>query len=733
MQLTAGTRMDPRNLTILVGAGASVDAGLPIAGELSEFLIRERIRDAPTAQELIGLSRQGRSDAIALYDYLRFETILGVVEEIYDEDLNLLRFMDTVENPSALHLALALAATQGARLVTVNFDDLLEVAVRELGFPTFTLDAHTEHLETVPPGAIPVIRLHGTRLKHTGRSRVSADARAAVQATIGRIASRSPSRLLPVNVRQILKWAVDDRDLLVVGYSGSDDLDVVPTLFSLHPRSVTWLNHGAGRVRQVRQPKMEKLTGMSARDKLINHWHGEDVQVTLFEGPTRDLISLLGLAFPQLLHRGKTGRLKWRDEVEAWSRSVSNRDPDGWVFAGLLYSRLDRWDKALHCLAKSTPSSVGVWTPARRHIEIGYCHLLDTPTRTGSATSAAEAALAAAEECQKEGSRDERKNRDDATEARLLLGRALILDRRRDEAIDLLVTLLQETSDEDVNKPHVMHWLGRALELENRPAEALPLLKAASEVFRAKGVLSDLIDAQQALGWNHEAMGRFGEALAAYEEVESISILLGYVEREFDAAIMQASCRIVRGESNVAQVQLTKALSRAREAGVAPDEEAFAWQLLTRIAIENSHWADADRFAEEALKSIRPLIADHATVSLCDKAEVQLLLRRNAQAMRLLDEVEQRGGTRLAFFKLQILGHAADPARYSLSEVVEALGDPKRRPAQTIYELSTTICRLVPPNLPLAPFVEAALGIATGNGNVAASQRFRSWLANARD
>jgi NAD-dependent SIR2 family protein deacetylase len=85
---------------------------------------------------------------------------MGELENVSDPALRLLRLFDPL-TPGAVHRALAAAAVQGARLLTVNVDHLQERALRDLGEQPWTVDLQNEDMLESLDG-VPVVKLHGT-------------------------------------------------------------------------------------------------------------------------------------------------------------------------------------------------------------------------------------------------------------------------------------------------------------------------------------------------------------------------------------------------------------------------------------------------------------------------------------------------------------------------------------------------------------------------------------------
>jgi SIR2-like domain len=159
---------DARELTLLVGAGASMEAGLPSWRRLIEMLLET------VAAELPSLDEEERAAWIEAT--LRRDDLLGagaVVEVMAKEDLDKLipERLYGGQGPEAFapgpiaHQVAALRGIWGERLeiLTTNYDDLLEQALIDAGTARTSIRSYTQNRE---PGkrarrTVAVTHLHG--------------------------------------------------------------------------------------------------------------------------------------------------------------------------------------------------------------------------------------------------------------------------------------------------------------------------------------------------------------------------------------------------------------------------------------------------------------------------------------------------------------------------------------------------------------------------------------------
>lgn len=116
---------------------------------------------------------------------------------------------------------MARAAAQGARLITVNFDNLAERAPAGVHIAPWTVDLQSSDHSNLTMEFGAVLKLHGTLLINEGTTDAVA-AKAPLHATISRIVKAGGGVGLPPHVEESLRKVVDGRVLIIVGYSGSD-------------------------------------------------------------------------------------------------------------------------------------------------------------------------------------------------------------------------------------------------------------------------------------------------------------------------------------------------------------------------------------------------------------------------------------------------------------------------------------------------------------------------------
>ena len=231
---------------IFIGAGISANPPtfFPIAGSIISQLLKAIAPDDESLKDLFVLADSKRNCKRNPGDYIRFELLLDIIQQIADKELSILKMVDIFNEPNPLHFLLAKRAMMGDIVVTTNFDSLIEEAIQRLGRKPFTVCRVSEYAEwkkIALSGKVTVFKLHGSYKQYNGCKRYLA--LDTVQATLGSVTAGLTDLVLPEEKRNFLIEISRGCQMLIAGYSGSDDLDIMPTFHSLEPSSLMWLEH----------------------------------------------------------------------------------------------------------------------------------------------------------------------------------------------------------------------------------------------------------------------------------------------------------------------------------------------------------------------------------------------------------------------------------------------------------------------------------------------------------
>jgi len=228
-------------LTFLVGAGCSIDppSCLPAGRTMMDAIINYTC--APSEIE-----------KVKKLEDLRFEQLIEIIRDRLDPDLKIIDYYGLCDKPNLQHLFLAEMMKQGQFMLIVNFDFLIEYALRQSGVPKEEIKVvitkedfkkFNDPQELYSNGIKALYKIHGsTKNVITGEP-----TRNSLIATIQAFGANKEG----VNVFQLELFKqpaftnlTKHRSLVVMGYSGSDDFDIVPTLKVLeHIQNIIWINH----------------------------------------------------------------------------------------------------------------------------------------------------------------------------------------------------------------------------------------------------------------------------------------------------------------------------------------------------------------------------------------------------------------------------------------------------------------------------------------------------------
>ena len=245
-EITLETLFRPQDkFCFLAGSGISLDppSCLPTAYQFTQALLERLIpqQERSNILALINPEREGMQDP---GDFLRFYQLMEYLQRWYDPDLlHLDGFMECT-TPNFNHLFLAQMLTQGHPVLTTNFDSLIEYALLEQGIPQnqiYPLILRQDWESRMRGKQYRVHKLHGSLFD----VRHERECRESLQATLAQIAQEKGEIFqLEPSKRQILQPILQHHDLVVLWYSGLEDFDVMPTLWTIpSPMRILWVSH----------------------------------------------------------------------------------------------------------------------------------------------------------------------------------------------------------------------------------------------------------------------------------------------------------------------------------------------------------------------------------------------------------------------------------------------------------------------------------------------------------
>ena len=228
-------------LTFLVGAGCSIDAPscLPAGRSMMDAII-EHVSNRDDINKLKNLEE------------LRFESLVEIARDNLDPELKIIDYYLQCDKPNLQHFFLAQMIKAGNFVMTTNFDLLIEYSMLNLGTPIEKIKiaiskADFENFEDpknlYDNGFHVLYKIHGSSKNLVTNESTKESLIATIQAFGSNKEGMSVFQVEPFK-RALFENISKNRTLVIMGYSGSDDFDVVPTLKVLpEMKSVIWVDH----------------------------------------------------------------------------------------------------------------------------------------------------------------------------------------------------------------------------------------------------------------------------------------------------------------------------------------------------------------------------------------------------------------------------------------------------------------------------------------------------------
>ena len=246
--------------TFLVGAGISMDppTNMPSARQIVRNLL-ELCAPPEEVENLLSL------------DMLRFELVVEKIQDIFDEDLKFLDYLEYVTEPNIIHLFLSNAITRGNYVVTTNFDYLIEQALmRVLGanwhqdiIPVISKEDfifYQDPKNLINSSKYPLYKIHGSKYdiitgKDTRESLIT------TMSALGKDREGGETFAIEPYKKPAVFNLMNERTLVVMGYSGSDDFDIGPALREMpFLNRLIWIDHSQkDQIEIIKMKKKEKL------------------------------------------------------------------------------------------------------------------------------------------------------------------------------------------------------------------------------------------------------------------------------------------------------------------------------------------------------------------------------------------------------------------------------------------------------------------------------------------
>lgn len=552
--------------TFFAGAGISAPppSRLPLAAGLVASLIEPVLR--PLALPT-GLARS----IVRALVRLRPEVITDVLLEHLGADAARPLLQTLHAPPNAWHGFLAAALGAGCSVVTTNFDTLIEKAAAVIGARHDTVAGTAIGEDAAEPSVL--FKIHGSIGGNSG------DALASIA-----LAVRQVGLGLSLPQTQLLGALLESRPLVVLGYSGRDDFDILPALLNLRRTAAgLWIVHEPDMpLRPLAGPARRQAKARPAV-ACATAWPGS---LDLFAGETSAMLDVLR-------PRRGFGRLRGHSAVSekpAGAPWLPARDASAVaILYALVEARAFGLAARLHRhLARSGTSS---------RVLVARAVVLE---KHGTDLRAAAEAARQARLASKKETADMRA---------LALDQSGVIARRRGlhrlalRFYDQALTIATRSKCEEWLVVQIRSHRAVALEYLDRRAEALREHRRVAEYEKRTGDLRGYAKSLNNIGIVYMNQQRWKPAIAALEQSCALKRDLGDFRGIAQSLHNLGKLHYLRGDSAAAEKTFLESLRIRLGRGRDEHGAAQSYVALAHVARKAGNLQDAERYAMRALEA----------------------------------------------------------------------------------------------------------------------------------
>lgn len=235
-------------ITFLVGAGISYPkpSNLPLAGQVVSALLTAFYKRCSILQELY----KNEIDFCNTLNTLRFESLLQILQE----NVEITPILNLVRNgvPNFFHFFLIECMKFKNFVITTNFDQLIEKAFQGRSLKVCSTDSEfRKAARQINSGKNFnfLFKIHG-----------SIDKPLSIKATLNQVGSSGIGFANEKGKAEVFDKLVGEKELLILGYSGSDDFDIIPRLqYVKSNKIIYWLDYNPRTSFKIKKEKEIKL------------------------------------------------------------------------------------------------------------------------------------------------------------------------------------------------------------------------------------------------------------------------------------------------------------------------------------------------------------------------------------------------------------------------------------------------------------------------------------------
>lgn len=256
------------DLIIFCGAGISYNSptNLPTVFHFVKSVIDESVNESVKKTEILAkISR--------IVTQPRFEVLVDDIIKYHDAALEIANIFYS-KNFNKIHYGIGKLLTKGASVITTNFDCCIENSINVEDIELHIFKGNDLDI-SVKPNKSSLIKPHGSHSKIRFSNQVIISISALAKLNNGFTS-------LP-NWKNYLIQSMENKTIIFLGYSGSDDFDLTPIILESNYKNIIWLKYNDS-VSSIIESS-EKLND--------NHLMGKLKRASFYEGRPIDLIQLL--------------------------------------------------------------------------------------------------------------------------------------------------------------------------------------------------------------------------------------------------------------------------------------------------------------------------------------------------------------------------------------------------------------------------------------------------------
>jgi len=252
---------EPRTLAILIGAGISRSAGIPLASEIVDSIIQQKTQDLRRIEPGLteaDLEMVFKEHGLFLDPRHNYSDAIRFAYPTRQDRQRFFHSLYVGKSPSPGHRYLAEIIKQGYvdTIFTTNFDPLMENALREAGvlFKTISHD-ELSHYAEIRGDLVNVIKLHGDFLYSNLKN------------------LEEETRRLSKGLEDVFSNFLNQYGLIVIGFAGNDESVMLPLRQVKEPhflsRGLYWIYRNLKRSELKQNPLLNDVIKRSAGNLVL--------------------------------------------------------------------------------------------------------------------------------------------------------------------------------------------------------------------------------------------------------------------------------------------------------------------------------------------------------------------------------------------------------------------------------------------------------------------------------